>query len=232
MTTIILEKILTIKGKIEIITGLHIGGAQETIEIGGIDNPVIKDPRTGAPYIPGSSLKGKLRSLLEIRYNKIGPDGRPCNCGEIDCPVCTVFGTSPVDDRTGKTKEANDPKFGPTRLVVRDAFLSEEWFEKFRSGDLPLEVKYENAINRINGIANPRPLERVPAGISFDYVMALKVFKGDEKYQYIDYLKRGMKLLELDALGGAGSRGCGQIKFTPDDDLFFESVASEFNGDQ
>lgn len=113
-----LSGIKKINGKIEVVTGLHIGASNENIEIGGLDNPVIKDPLPGsnAPYIPGSSLKGKLRSLYEIKEGRFSKDGKPCDCAK--CEVCAVFGTS----------AANRPaELGPTRIVVRDARLSEEW---------------------------------------------------------------------------------------------------------
>ncbi len=200
-----LEKIRTIKGRIRVMTGLHIGASNENIEIGGLDNPIIKDPLpgSGAPYIPGSSLKGKLRSLTEVKEGRFDNKGNPCNCGKKDCPVCPIFGTS----------AANRPAdLGPTRIVVRDAHLSEEWSDRFKKGDLPMEVKYENAINRITGVANPRPLERVPAGVEFDMNIAFKVFE-DDPPSYFTTVLQSMRLLELDALGGAGSRGCGQIKF-------------------
>ncbi|WP_028315710.1 type III-A CRISPR-associated RAMP protein Csm3 [Desulfatibacillum aliphaticivorans] len=212
-----LEKIIKISGKIKVITGLHIGAASETIEIGGMDNPIIKDPlpESGAPYIPGSSLKGKLRSLLEIkegRYvmGKGRADGAPCDCGQKDCPVCPVFGTSASKD---KGRNGNDVQ-GPTRVVVRDAMLSSDWKKRFEDGDLPMEVKYENSINRISCMANPRPLERVPAGVEFDFNISFKKFDEDPD-DYFQNLLKAMKMLELDALGGAGSRGCGQIKFCP-----------------
>ncbi|MDM8549595.1 type III-A CRISPR-associated RAMP protein Csm3 [Desulfobacterales bacterium HSG2] len=212
-----LERVRTIKGQIRVITGLHIGASNENIEIGGLDNPIIKDPLPGsnAPYIPGSSLKGKFRSLIEIKEGRFVKDGRlkgnPCDCGKRECPVCAVFGTS----------AANRPEnLGPTRIVVRDAHLSKKrvedatisWKERFEKGDLPMEVKYENAINRITGVANPRPLERVPAGVEFDFNIAFKVFENDPE-SYFATLLKAMRLLEMDALGGAGSRGCGQIQF-------------------
>ena len=222
-----LEKLRTIKGKIMIITGLHIGASNENIEIGGLDNPIIKDPLPGsnAPYIPGSSLKGKMRSLIEIKEGRFVMEGRrkgnPCDCGKRECPACAVFGTS----------AANRPEdLGPTRIVVRDAHLSREWKAKFEKGDLPMEIKYENAINRITGVANPRPLERVPAGVEFDFDIAFKVFEGDPE-EYFEAVLKAMRLLELDALGGSGSRGCGQIKFTDvkvdgeaKEETFLESV--------
>lgn len=204
-----LNRVRTIKGQIRVLTGLHIGASNESIEIGGLDNPVIKDPlpKSNAPYIPGSSLKGKLRSLVEIKEGRYVKDGRhkgnPCDCGQRDCPVCPVFGTS-------ATNRPED--LGPTRVIVRDALLTEEWRKKFKDGELPMEVKYENTINRINGTANPRPLERVPASVEFDFTISFKVFEGDPD-DYFNTLLSGMHLLELDALGGSGSRGCGQIKF-------------------
>ena len=201
-----LEKIRQIKGKIAIVTGLHIGASNETIEIGGIDNPIIKDPlpESRAPYIPGSSLKGKFRSLIEIKEGRFGKNGTPCDCGIPGCPVCPVFGTSAAVKKSGD--------LGPTRIVVRDARLSKEWKKRFEEGDLPMEIKYENAINRISGKANPRPLERVPAGVTFDFNISFKVFEDDPE-DYFKTVLEAMRMLEMDALGGSGSRGCGQIKF-------------------
>ncbi len=200
-----LQQVISIKGQIRIITGLHIGASNATIEIGGLDNPVIKDPlpESNAPYIPGSSLKGKMRSLIELKEGRIGDNGKPCDCGKKECPVCAVFGTS---------ANKRPDNLGPTRIVVRDALLSEAWSKRFKEGDLPMEIKYENAINRINGVANPRPLERVPASVEFDFNIAFKVFENDPP-SYFETLKKAMRLLEFDALGGSGSRGCGQIKF-------------------
>ncbi len=226
-----LSRVRTIKGRIRVMTGLHIGASNDNIEIGGLDNPIIKDPLPGsnAPYIPGSSLKGKLRSLVEIKTGRIAENGNPCDCGKSECPVCPVFGTSAAKRPEG---------LGPTRIVVRDAMLSEykenensdSWSERFKKGDLPLEIKYENAINRITGVANPRPLERVPASVEFDFNIAFKVFEGDAE-DYFSTLLAGMRLLEMDALGGAGSRGCGQVKFVgvaidgePQPDDFLETV--------
>lgn len=212
-----LSKIKTIKGRILVVTGLHIGASNETIEIGGMDNPIIKDPLPGsnAPYIPGSSLKGKMRSLIEIKDGRLSKNGGPCDCGQKTCHVCAVFGTA-------ANKRTNDGEnlLGPTRIVVRDAFLSEHkpgdetksWHQRFKEGDLPMEVKYENSINRITGQATPRPLERVPGGVEFDFNFSFKVFENDPD-KYFDTVLQAMKLLELDALGGSGSRGCGQIKF-------------------
>jgi len=199
-----LETIKAISGIIELVTGLHIGASKDTIEIGGMDQPIVKHPVTGEPYIPGSSIKGKMRSLIELAYfpEKVA-NGKPCACGKKDCPVCTLFGTS------GNEK---DEDLGPTRLIVRDAVLSERWKEKFNSGDLVMEEKYENTIDRIKGTAVPRPLERVPAGVAFDFNLSFKIFEGDDA-ALLDYVFKGMRLIELDALGGQSSRGSGQVRF-------------------
>ncbi|MDQ7032501.1 MAG: type III-A CRISPR-associated RAMP protein Csm3 [Desulfonauticus sp.] len=199
-----LEKIINITGKIKVLTGLHIGAGDAALEIGGLDQPIIKHPLTGEPYIPGSSLKGKLRSLLELRYNKFAKNGNPCQCST--CLICCVFGVSGA--------EKNKQSIGPTRILVRDAYMTENWHQQFQRGELPMEIKYENVINRITGTAeNPRPLERVPAGVEFDFNISVRLFEGDKEDDMLGLVKQGLALLQLDALGGCGSRGCGQIKF-------------------
>ncbi len=201
-----LEKIKTVKGTIKLLTGLHIGASKDTIEIGGLDQPIVKHPVTGEPYIPGSSIKGKMRSLIELTYfpEKVN-NGKPCSCGRRDCPVCVIFGTA------GDKKEE---ALGPTRLIVRDAYMTKDWKERFDNGDLPMEEKYENTIDRIKGTAeHPRPLERVPTGVEFDFNFSFKVFEGDDEEALLNYVKNGMRLIELDALGGQSSRGSGQVKF-------------------
>ncbi len=210
-----ITNIIPISGVIHVLSGLHIGAGKDTIEIGGLDQPIIKHPITGAPYIPGSSLKGKMRSLLEVYFFVDRPDTRryvasdkgvPCGCGKRDCPSCVIFGPGPSADK--KTVAT-----GPTRLIVRDAVLTEADQKAFDKGSLPMEIKYENIIHRVKGIAeHPRPLERVPAGVRFDFSLSFKVFEGDDP-NLIDYVYKGLRLIELDALGGCGSRGCGQVRF-------------------
>lgn len=201
-----------LSGHIRCLTGLHIGGAAEGIEIGGVDNPVIKDPLTEYPYIPGSSLRGKLRSLLEWSLGKVElhPKHRDTYtahfCGK--CPACVLFG--PASDDTEVRKTA-----GPTRLTVRDSFPTEgtvtEW-EKLLGPRTYTEVKTENAINRVTSEANPRPMERVPAGSVFRFEMIFDVYRQSDRNLFKD-LFTAMRLLENSALGGSGSRGHGQVRF-------------------
>lgn len=200
-----LASISTLSGKIYLLSGLHIGAGGGTMEIGGLDQPVIKHPLTEEPYIPGSSLKGKLRSLLEFSLGKITKDGKPCGCCQADCKICRMFGPHSSEERKYD---------GPTRLLVRDAYLEHDWKMKFKNGELPMEIKYENIINRISGTAeHPRPLERVPAGVVFDCNMSLRIFDEDRDMDLEQLLLQGLILMETDALGGCGSRGCGQITF-------------------
>ncbi|MFP4048975.1 MAG: type III-A CRISPR-associated RAMP protein Csm3 [Desulfovermiculus sp.] len=202
-----LHSVKNITGEIDLLSGLHIGAGNAAMEIGGLDQPIIKHPLTNEPYIPGSSLKGKMRSLLEMRYNRLGPKGNPCQCAKSDCPVCPLFGVSGAQSEQGST-------LGPTRLLVRDANLNKHWQGIFRQGDLPMEVKYENLINRIRGVAeHPRPLERVPAGVRFELALSLRIFDASEEERFLSILREGLALVQLDALGGCGSRGCGQIRF-------------------
>lgn len=207
-------KFKVIKAVIQVETGLHIGGSKETIEIGGMDNPVLKDPSTGEPYIPGSSIKGKMRSFMEWHLGKVPDNGKPCSCNDKNCEVCMVFGSSNKD--VGR---------GPTRLVVRDAYLNEASRRYFREGKPITESKYENSINRITGEANPRPLERVVRGTQFDFEMVFKVIKEDDE-KFLHVIPKAMKALEQDALGGCSSRGCGKIKFLDIkvDDISYNSI--------
>lgn len=207
-----LKSIETITGIIRVLTGLHIGGNKDNIEIGGMDQPIIKNPLNDEPYIPGSSIKGKMRSLIELRLFaereqtlKYLNDGKPCGCGETNCIVCRIFGSSSSENRSDG--------LGPTRIIVRDAYLTDKFKKKFESGELPMEEKYENTIHRIKGVAeHPRPLERVPAGVEFEFNISFKDFDNDPE-DLIDYVFKGLRLIELDALGGHSSRGCGQVEF-------------------
>ncbi|MHA1743058.1 MAG: type III-A CRISPR-associated RAMP protein Csm3 [Candidatus Heimdallarchaeota archaeon] len=210
---IILKGKLIIKGKISLETALHIGGSSANLEIGGVDNAVIKTAK-GVPYIPGSSLKGKLRSLLATATYELTrenfPPGKIHSCAEPNCSVCSIFGRNTEDIK--KVEE-------PNRLIVRDAFMDLEYFkelterEELKNLDLEYtEVKYENFIDRLTSAANPRQLERVPAGNRFNFEMVFNVYS-EKDIKHLNALFSSMKLLEDDYLGGSGTRGSGKIKF-------------------
>ena len=204
-----------ITGKIVIKTGLHIGGGNEKVEIGGMDNPIIRNPLTREPYIPGSSIKGKMRSLMEWKLGKVlETSGKPCNCGKVDCEICRVFGSA----NNSKGEKTSEDSRGPTRLIVRDATLTEEWSKKFREGKPLVEEKSENSLNRITAEANPRPIERVVPDVEFDFEIAYRIIDTDDKgatdEKYFDsVVKEGLRLLQNDYLGGGGTRGNGEIAF-------------------
>ena len=197
-----------IQGKIVCKTGLHIGGSSDAIDIGGSDNVIIRDSVTGNPYIPGSSLKGKLRFLTELNdkdsaQSVIDNEGKPAD--DPNCISSRLFGISADDKQT-------ELKF-PTRTIVRDAYPDEDTLDLWDNESLisGAELKYENNINRINSGATPRNIERVPKGSKFDFEIIFSVYEGDN--ENISYLLDSMKLLEDNYLGGSGSRGFGQIKF-------------------
>lgn len=198
-----------ITGKIECVSGLHIGGSADQIEIGGVDLPIIKHPISGEPYIPGSSLKGKMRSQLEKRLGKVSDSGEPCKCGNDVCLVCKVFGAH-MNPRS---------KTGATRLLVRDAKLTEEKRVEYKKlleekGASYLEKKVENIVNRKTGTAeHPRSQERVPAGAQFDVEFVVQLHDTDNEHEIIEFVKKGLKEIEDTYLGGYGSRGSGQVKF-------------------
>jgi CRISPR-associated protein Csm3 len=235
------ERKIELKGRvfitfdIEAVTGLHIGGSDAGVEIGGVDKTVIRDKLTNRPYIPGSSLKGKMRSLLEkykgLKQNQRIGQGYIHSCGAeykgeelkakgpkeyAACDVCQVFGVP--GERDFST---------PTRLVVRDTFLSEESAAKLENAqtDLPYtEVKTEVSIDRVTSAANPRQMERVPAGAMFDHaemVFSLyqiqqengQVHQAQADLNRLGVLLEAMQLVEDDYIGGLGSRGSGKIKF-------------------
>lgn len=215
----LVEKVIY-KGIITALTGLHIGGTNTSMGIGGPDKLVVRNPLTNIPYIPGSSLKGKMRSLIELKYaccntdNKgnVGPSQNP------QTPSGMLFGTAGKD---------NDQKH-PSRVIFRDAPLiinnnGGEYGEKgidFSQTDLPYtESKTEVSIDRVTSAANPRTFERVPAGAKFRFEMVLNVFEGEDKAKMDALLKEGIKLLENDYLGGNGSRGYGQVKFDLEDPI-------------
>jgi|Deesub1362A_J573_1020465.scaffolds.fasta_scaffold02849_2 CRISPR-associated protein Csm3 len=211
-----LKKIIRIQGQIVALTGLRIGGSKEGLEIGGIDLPVIRHGQEQLPYIPGSSLKGKMRFLCEwkagrvdLRHKKGQLTAQVHTCEDQNCPVCRVFGST-------------DSTWGPTRLLVRDAFLDQGWVRTARERfPLLTETKTENAINRLWGKAeNPRTGERVPAGARFDLEMIYRVFdleglegaKPDEEFLEA-VVWPALRLVELDSLGASGSRGYGKVRF-------------------
>lgn len=193
-------------------TGLRVGGITEGIEIGGVDNPVIRDPLSRRPYIPGSSLKGKLRHLLEwstgmVEYNKRHHGYTAHSCGE--CKPCVIFGVS-SDDPEVRIKA------GPSRITVRDSFPTADTvrlWDTWLGENVYTELKSENYLDRVTSVANPRTMERVPAGSKFNFEMVLDIYKAEDR-DIFAHVFRAMYLLENSALGGSGSRGHGQVKFT------------------
>ncbi len=213
-----LKKIISFQGTIQCVTGIAVRGAGGDLGIGGADSEVIKNPLTGEPYIPGSSLKGKMRSQLERKYGARRYDRRamefinvtdqPCGCGEKDCPICTLFGAHMNPGA----------KSAPTRILVRDCEMTDAF--RAQVEQLPpergsyLEVKGENIIDRQTGAAkSPRFIERVPAGASFSLNILLQIMEGDDEEKLTALVREGLALVADSYLGSSGSRGYGQVRF-------------------
>mgnify|MGYP006423592669 CR=1 FL=1 len=248
-----------IRSTLIIETGLHIGGSGENLDIGGLDKPVIRDPITQQPYIPGSSIKGKLRSILERWFNKplnrsggsgtyryesddledgysiINNNQYIAFQGAANCPLSRVFGSTgnsclikqtlanEQDLEINETREIEGESYSkikgrnaPARLIVRDAHLQPESARKLNNVDTGLfmtEWKFENGIDRITSAANPRQLERVPAGSQFNFELSYTVEREDQVVEDLQNIAIALAILEDDALGGHGSRGYGKVKF-------------------
>ena len=224
-----LMEIREFKGKIVLQSGLHIGAGDTEMKIGGTDNPVVKHPHTQEPYIPGSSIKGKVRSLLEMRSGlMVMTKGSPIQAGHLKNlsgkekteaeRILKLFGSGGAD-------AGEIARLGPTRVSFADCPVNGSWREKVKENRLGyFEVKSENSINRIQGTAeNPRFSERVTAGTEFDFSVSLKQL-GEEE-DLLSLLLEGLKLLEKDALGGSGSRGYGRLRFTFED----EAIQTKFD---
>jgi CRISPR-associated protein Csm3 len=209
-----LSRHIGMAGDMHVESGLHIGVGGSSLEIGGLDNPIVRDPVTRLPYVPGSSIKGKLRSLLEIAKYKTGnfkePEASqgPCGCG--GCIVCCLFGC-------GDVKRSNEP----TRLIVRDCKMQEVSIEKFKpllaEGVFYSEVKTEVTMDRSSGKVGkvgPRSMDRIAAGTQLRFEAALRIFEGDTEGHFKEALAHALRLLEADGLGGSVSRGYGQVKFS------------------
>jgi len=253
---------LKITSTLIIETGLHIGGGGETLDIGGLDKSVIRDPVTQQPYLPGSSIKGKLRSILERLLNKplnraggsntyryesddladgyteIVNDQYVAFEGAETCTVSRIFGSTggskcwlPTEIAQSANLVTNNSRItlidgeeytqvkgrnAPARLLVRDCHLlpdSAKQLAKIDTGLYMTEWKFENGLDRITAAANPRQLERVPAGAKFEFELVYTVENAEQAAEDIQNLAIALAILEDDALGGHGSRGYGKVKF-------------------
>ena len=193
-----------INAKLNLLSGTRVGGSDDLLGIGTVDLTCIKNPVTRQPYLPGSSLKGRMRSELEKQLGQFGGrDGnQPCGCGQ--CMVCRVFGPH-FNPRHN---------LGPTRLIVRDALL-------VSGGEI--ETKTENIIDRKLGTAlHPRQVERVVPDSVFDFQVIINVLGLDQNCSYegksgglalYTIVRRGMQLLENSGIGSGVGKGYGRLHF-------------------
>ena len=191
-----------ITGEIEVVSGLHIGASDAFAAIGAIDSPVIRDVYSDFPMIPGSSLKGKIRSLLSKAYPN--PNVIEKTADDDSDNILRLFGCAKKD------------KLKNSRLIFSDMVMDKDNWEKLKKLGLQsqTEAKFENTISRMTSEANPRQIERVVRGATFPLQLIYNVENEDEIIEDITLLKEGMTLLSYDYLGGSGSRGYGKVKFS------------------
>jgi hypothetical protein len=193
---------LIIKAVLEVKTGMHIGASNDYAPIGAVDSVFIRDTLTKEPIIPGSSIKGKMRTLLA----KVRDSDNILPAPEKDeAVILRLFGSA----------EKNNTLF--SRLQFSDCMVQKESIEMFNEIDTDTylgEVKFENTINRGTGVANPRQIERVPAGMTFDFRLVYNIENEEQLDEDMKVLHDGLELLQLDYIGGHGSRGYGRIQFS------------------
>ncbi|MBC8571877.1 type III-A CRISPR-associated RAMP protein Csm3 [Jingyaoa shaoxingensis] len=188
---------IQITGDLEVKTGMHIGGSSAFAAIGAVDSSVIKDVRTNLPMIPGSSLKGKMRSLLAKEFNErvVSPD-------DDDIRLTRLFGSA----KKGSVK--------PSRIQISDMIMVNDQELREKGLQSMTEVKFENSINRATAVATPRQIERVVRGSIFELDIIYEVENIEELLEDMETIGEGMKLLQYDYLGGSGSRGYGKVGFS------------------
>lgn len=205
-----LESVYRLDFEIELLTGSHIGGSTDTFDIGGADSTVIKNPLTHEPYIPGSSIKGKLRSLLTQKYGKISFEKKDSEMVLEKDEIRCLF--EPV---------STSDELMVSRCIFRDAYLTDESKEELQK-HLGLgaftEIKAENSIDLLKGkAANPRFIERVPREAKFNGEIILQIYEGDDAEQLKEVVNEALKMLELNYLGGSGTRGYGRVEIHSQD---------------
>ena len=207
-----LIKLYSIDGIMIVKSGLHIGAKESGSKIGGCDNPVIRNPLNGQPYIPGSSVKGKMRISLEELLDK-GSHGNPCGCGNHDCIICQLFGA-----HMNQSSRAGKP-----RLSIVDMDLNEDFVDDLTASGKSLadiiEIKAATMIDRINGTAAKNSLrneERIAPGTKFNVRLLVKIYEGDNEEQIFDNIKLGIRLIEEQGLGSKTSSGSGRVEFDID----------------
>lgn len=197
-----MKKICVLDIKLKLLSGMHIGGYDSTFDIGGADSDVIKNPLNRQPYIPGSSFKGKLKSLLTYKNGKVSGDKI-----EISDPVIRNIFESVILDESRPSI---------TRALFRDLILtdgSKQYLESILGYETYTEIKAENSIDQLKGTAkSPRFIERVPTGAEFNGQIVLTVFEGDDEAKMKAAIEESLSLLELNYIGGSGSRGYGRVK--------------------
>lgn len=206
--------------QIILLTGMHIGGSKESVKIGGIDNPVIRNPITNIPYIPGSSLKGRFRMALELKYNDVSIEYADKDKSKVKGvgPSETTNNPSQVVKLFGNARPQSDRE--PTRLIFRDSNLV-AGYEDYVQGEEKIELKMDRESFKGYKGQN-RTQERIAAGAKFDFELMMRVFENDNEDTFQKRVEEAMRIVESEFIGGSGTRGYGQVKF---ENIHWEKIA-------
>ena len=211
-----IKKKIVINGVMTTVSGLSILGTNDELGKSAQDNPIIRNPITMDPYVPGSSIKGKMRSLFELSGMADGQiNGDPCGCGRKTCKVCKLFGAH----------RNTRAEVGQPRVIFRDAILTKDFQNNF---DI-VEVKSETAINRKTGTAMDKSLrtrERVAAGVDFNYEIVILVHDGDNEKELQSLVELGLHMIEATGLGGKITAGYGKVNFHVGEDSYHVEVSN------
>jgi len=211
-------------------TSLHIGNQEGGNQPRGLNAPMLQNPvlqinNSYAPYISATSLKGKLRNIAEILfekhlnrkfvddYDEEKKKRRVLKRHECDslneakkCAVCCLFGSSSGSGNKSNEDVENENFDG--RLLFRNAPLKQD------SALKSSEIKTENKIHRLRQEANPRSIERALRHSIFELEIVYLVHDNENVNKQLSNMIACLRFLENNYLGGNGSRGYGKIKFT------------------
>ena len=218
----IMKNPIKILCSIELVSWLHIWAGKESLKIWWIDSPVVKHPLTNIPYIPWSSIKGRMRGLLEMKKweysSKTGKDEKTGEektlylSSEDPTKDCAKYFGCAWDKKISSRLLFSDFALDITQEIVKP-YITEKWIMKSNF----FEDKAENTIPRFNsGTAKPRHIERIPSWVKF--IWYITVIQDDvvDNDTVKNLLEEWISLVEMTFLWWSWSRWYGRVKFTFD----------------
>lgn len=209
-----------VKGIMINITPIHIGIGESDFDPLQTDNTVIRD-NNGMPYIPGSSLKGVLRSFIEILINSnISEDYEACfivNKPCLDDEKIKAIKNQYKDDDKKIAKAIYDGMcdvcklFGgnhfASKIKIRDSKIIDDKFYIDRRDGVVIDRETGTSLD-----GRKYDFEQVAAGTRFDFFMSADNLEEKQK-ELFKIIINGLKNEDI-YVGGKTSVGLGNIKLT------------------